>query len=65
LTNREREVLALLALGKSNGAIAAELRMSPHTVHSHVRTIFGKLAVTTRAAATRVALERGLLTLEE
>jgi predicted ATPase/DNA-binding NarL/FixJ family response regulator len=65
LTNREHEVLALLAQGKSNSAIAAELRMSPHTVHSHVRTIFGKLEVTTRAAATRVALERGLLTMGE
>jgi predicted ATPase/DNA-binding CsgD family transcriptional regulator/predicted negative regulator of RcsB-dependent stress response len=61
LTAREREVLALLARGMSNSAIATALQMSPHTVHSHVRTIFSKLDVTNRAAATRVALELGLV----
>lgn len=61
LTAREREVLELLVRGLKNGAIAAALQMSPHTVHSHVRTIFSKLDVSNRAAATRVALEQGLV----
>jgi DNA-binding NarL/FixJ family response regulator len=61
LTPRERDVLALLVQGLPNGEIAAHLHMSPHTVHSHVRSIFSKFGVNTRAAATRVALERGLV----
>jgi DNA-binding NarL/FixJ family response regulator/class 3 adenylate cyclase len=43
LTEREREVLSLMAQGRSNGAIASELAMSPKTVESHVRSIFSKL----------------------
>jgi DNA-binding NarL/FixJ family response regulator len=43
LTEREREVLSLMAQGRSNGAIASELSMSPKTVESHVRSIFTKL----------------------
>jgi DNA-binding NarL/FixJ family response regulator/class 3 adenylate cyclase len=43
LTDRERDVLSLMAQGRSNGAIAAELNMSPKTVESHVRAIFAKL----------------------
>jgi DNA-binding NarL/FixJ family response regulator len=43
LTEREREVLSLMAQGRSNGAIASELSMSPKTVESHVRAIFTKL----------------------
>ena len=43
LTERERDVLALMAQGRSNAAIAAELSMSPKTVESHVRAIFQKL----------------------
>jgi DNA-binding NarL/FixJ family response regulator len=43
LTEREREVLSLMAQGRSNGAIATELAMSPKTVESHVRSIFTKL----------------------
>ena len=43
LTERERDVLALMAQGRSNAAIATELSMSPKTVESHVRAIFQKL----------------------
>jgi serine/threonine-protein kinase len=43
LTERERDVLALMAQGRSNAAIAADLAMSPKTVESHVRAIFQKL----------------------
>jgi DNA-binding NarL/FixJ family response regulator len=60
LTAREVEVLRLLAAGLSNKQIAARLALSPLTVQSHVRTIYGKLGVTSRSAATRYALEHGL-----
>ncbi|MCC6783536.1 MAG: response regulator transcription factor [Planctomycetes bacterium] len=43
LTNREREVLALMAEGRSNGAIAARLVLSDKTVETHIASIFGKL----------------------
>jgi DNA-binding NarL/FixJ family response regulator/class 3 adenylate cyclase len=46
LTDREREVLAVMARGGSNAAIADELAMSPKTVESHVRAIFTKLDLT-------------------
>jgi HD-GYP domain-containing protein (c-di-GMP phosphodiesterase class II) len=61
LTAREVEVLRLLARGRSNKAIAFELTLSPKTVSSHVEHIYTKLGVTSRAAATLLALEHGLL----
>jgi DNA-binding NarL/FixJ family response regulator len=61
LTPRELEVLRLLARGDTNKEIAGDLGMSPTTVHSHVRSIFSKLNVSTRTAATRLALEQGLI----
>lgn len=61
LTPRELEVLALIVEGLTNKGIAERLLMSVHTVHSHVRTIFSKLGVSSRAAATRAAIEFGLV----
>jgi ATP/maltotriose-dependent transcriptional regulator MalT len=63
LTRREREVLRMLAQGRSNEAIAAELVLSVRTVESHVASIYAKIDVsgrTARAAATAYALAHGL-----
>jgi DNA-binding NarL/FixJ family response regulator len=61
LTAREAQVLRLVAAGKSNRAIAAELAISEHTVARHVQNIFAKLDVASRSAATAFAFEHGLL----
>jgi two-component system nitrate/nitrite response regulator NarL len=63
LTAREREVLALLALGLANKAIAPRLGISEHTVKAHVASIFEKLHVGTRAEAVVTAARTGLLLL--
>jgi ATP/maltotriose-dependent transcriptional regulator MalT len=60
LSPREVDVVRLLAAGKSNRAIAAELFISEKTVARHVSNIFTKLGVSTRAAATAYAYEHGL-----
>ncbi len=60
LTAREIEVLRLLATGLTNAQIAEELVVSLLTVKAHLRSIYSKLGVTTRSAATRYALEHGL-----
>ncbi len=60
LTAREIEVLRLLATGLSNKRIAERLFLSPHTVNVHIHSIFGKLAVHSRSAATRYALDHQL-----
>jgi predicted ATPase/DNA-binding CsgD family transcriptional regulator len=60
LTAREIEVLRLLATGLSNRRIAERLIVSPHTVNGHIHSIFGKLAVHSRSAATRYALDHHL-----
>jgi predicted ATPase/DNA-binding CsgD family transcriptional regulator len=57
LTAREIEVLRLLATGLSNKRIAEYLVLSPHTVNVHIHSIFSKLAVHSRSAATRYALD--------
>jgi predicted ATPase/class 3 adenylate cyclase/DNA-binding CsgD family transcriptional regulator len=57
LTARELEVLRLVALGLTNPQIAEKLVISPQTVHAHLRSIYSKLGVTTRSAATRFAVE--------
>jgi predicted ATPase/DNA-binding CsgD family transcriptional regulator len=64
LTAREAEVLQLVALGITNKEIAERLVVSAGTVHTHLKSIFGKLGVATRAAATRAAIERGLVRME-
>ncbi|HEX9363828.1 MAG TPA: LuxR C-terminal-related transcriptional regulator [Candidatus Dormibacteraeota bacterium] len=61
LSARETEIVRLLAAGKSNKAIAAQLFISEKTVARHVSNIFGKLGVSTRAAATAYAYEHGLV----
>ncbi|MDQ6834902.1 MAG: response regulator transcription factor [Actinomycetota bacterium] len=60
LTSREREVLELIAQGRNNPAIAADLVLSLKTVRNHVSNIFTKLQVTDRAAAIVKAREAGL-----
>lgn len=59
LTEREREVLRLLARGHTYDRIAGQLHVSPRTVETHVRNTLHKLQVTNRHEATRWALERG------
>ena len=61
LTARELEVLRLVAAGKSNREIAAELVISEHTVARHVQNIFAKLGVSSRTAATAYAFEHDLV----
>jgi DNA-binding NarL/FixJ family response regulator len=61
LTGREREVLALIGQGKSNGEIAAELFVSEGTVKTHVNHVFTKLRLRDRAAAVVFAYEHGLV----
>jgi DNA-binding NarL/FixJ family response regulator len=60
LTDREREVLALIAQGYTNTAIADRLFLSPKTVRNHVSSIFSKLQVAGRGEAIVRAREAGL-----
>lgn len=60
LTEREREVLALIIDGKSNAQIADLLVLSPKTVSNHISNIFSKLQVVDRAQAVSRAREAGL-----
>jgi DNA-binding NarL/FixJ family response regulator len=60
LTDREHEILDLLAQGHPNATIAARLRISDKTVRNHVSNIFTKLAVADRAQAIVRAREAGL-----
>lgn len=61
LTPREQEVLSLLAQGLSSASIAQQLFISLVTVNSHIRSIYSKLGVSSRSAATRFALEHHLV----
>jgi len=56
LTEREREIVTLIALGRDTGEMAAELHISPATVRTHVRNAMAKLGVHTRAQLVAVAL---------
>lgn len=62
LSARELQVLRLLAAGKTNRAIAADLVVAPRTVDRHVSNLFAKLGVSSRAAATAYAYEHRLVT---
>ena len=61
LTDREREVLRLLASGQSNRDIGETLFISPATAARHVANIYNKIGVDSRAAATAYALRHGLI----
>ena len=61
LSDREVEVLRLLACGLSNRAIAERLAISPRTAEHHVQHIYTKIGASTRAAAAMFAMEHGLL----
>jgi len=63
LTPREKEVLQMLGLGKSNKEIAARLKISEHTAKFHVASVLGKLGAATRAEAVSIAMRRGLILL--
>jgi two-component system, NarL family, response regulator YdfI len=62
-TNREREILALLADGLGNKQIAARLGISTNTVKTHLELLFEKLGVSSRAEAVATGVKRGLLLL--
>jgi DNA-binding CsgD family transcriptional regulator len=61
LTPRQIEVLALVARGRTNREIAAELVLSEHTVRRHLQNVYLRLGVSSRAAASAYAVERGLV----
>ena len=60
LTQREVEILGLIARGLTNPEIAAQLYLSNHTIKSHINRIFAKTGSADRAAAVRYALDQRL-----
>jgi DNA-binding NarL/FixJ family response regulator len=60
LTERELEVLRLLAQGKLTKQVARELGIARKTADNHIQSIYAKIGVSTRAGATLFAIERGL-----
>lgn len=63
LSPREHEILQLLAAGLGNKQVAAQLKISEHTVKFHVNSIFNKLNVSNRAEAVAIGARRGLILL--
>ena len=61
LTAREVEVLRLLAQGLTDTQIAEQLVISPRTVNNHLTSIYSKIQVSSRSAATRYAMEHQLV----
>jgi predicted ATPase/DNA-binding CsgD family transcriptional regulator/Tfp pilus assembly protein PilF len=61
LTAREVEVLRLVAQGLTDAQVAEQLVISPHTVNTHLKSIYGKIQVSSRSAATSYAIEHQLL----
>jgi predicted ATPase/class 3 adenylate cyclase/DNA-binding CsgD family transcriptional regulator len=61
LTAREVEVLRLVAQGLSDAQVAAQLVISPRTVNFHLTSVYGKIGVSSRSAATRYAIEQHLV----
>lgn len=60
LTKRELEILRLVAQGLSDAQIAERLVLSPRTINAHLTSVYRKLGVNSRSAATRFAIEHGL-----
>jgi two-component system, NarL family, response regulator DegU len=60
LTNREKEILCLLAEGLDNEAIAERLTLTKRTVQNHISTIYGKMGVNSRTEAMLYAIQHGL-----
>src|SRR5258708_33911451 len=60
LTAREVEVLRLVAKGFTDAQVAEALVLSPRTVHAHLSSVYSKLGITSRSAATRYAIEHNL-----
>jgi len=65
LTNREQEILQLLASGEGTASICRILSLSSHTVRNHIRNLLAKLCVHSRLEAVLAAQRRGLVTGEE
>jgi DNA-binding NarL/FixJ family response regulator len=65
ITPREREILALIAQGRANKEIAAELGNAEDTVKRHISNILEKFGVSDRAQATAEAIRRGIVKVEE
>jgi DNA-binding NarL/FixJ family response regulator len=61
LTTRETEILRLVADGQADSAIANALHLSESTVKTHLRSVYSKLDVPSRAAAVAVALRSGII----
>jgi two-component system, NarL family, response regulator NreC len=61
LTDRERQILRLIALGYTNQEIAGDLYLSVRTIEAHRRHILDKLRLSTRAELVRYALERRIV----
>jgi DNA-binding NarL/FixJ family response regulator len=61
LTTRETEILRLVADGSADSAIANTLHLSESTVKTHLRSVYSKLDVPSRAAAVAVALREGII----
>lgn len=64
LTEREREILGMVAGGRGSSWIAAELGLSSSTVETHVRNLLGKLGARNRAHAISLGLQRGEISLD-
>lgn len=64
ISEREREILQLVATGATNQQIAQQLNISVNTVKVHLRNIFGKIGVVSRTEATLYAVRSGLVTVE-
>jgi DNA-binding NarL/FixJ family response regulator len=64
LSRRELDVLRMISQGLNNRQIAEATQRSLHTVDAHVKNIYRKLAVKSRARAVREAMQKGLIDLE-